>query len=243
MKINLWSAIFLTQLFFAVHTCAQQSKADSLQYQIPVNNTITYFKTTIGLNAGLYNGPEYVFYNREKENNVFFQNQTFWNKCTLTYDGTIYTDVPMMYDLFRDKVVVQLYNPAYNYSLINEKISDFTLLNHHFVYKTADSLNSEKIKSGLYDQLYNGKSEIIVRRTKALLTTIDQKKTYPETDRMFIYFKGEYYPIRSQHSLISVLKDKKKELKKYISDNNISFKDAEEQASVRVAIYYDKITQ
>src|ERR1700744_3095997 len=138
MKINLHALCFI-QLVFAANTFAQQNTMDSTLNRTPVDNAIAYFKSGIGLKSGLYNGPEYVFYNRQKENSVFYQDRVVWDKCIVVYDGTLYTDVPVMYDLYEDKVVVQLYDQVYNYSLINEKISDLFLLGHHFVYRFADS--------------------------------------------------------------------------------------------------------
>jgi hypothetical protein len=231
------------QLVFAVNAFAQQNTIDSTLNRTPVNNAIAYFKSAIGLQSGLYNGPEYVFYNRQKENSVFYQDRVFWDKCTVGYDGTVYTDVPVMYDLYEDKVVVQLYNPVYNYSLINAKISDLFLLDHHFVYRVGDAGDADGLKPALYDQLYGGKSEILVRRTKDLFIATDQTKNYPEKDRIFIRNNGGYYYVHNKNSLLQVLKDKKKELRKYISDNSISFGGNTEQACVRVAVYYDKLTQ
>jgi hypothetical protein len=53
---------------------------------------------------------------------------------------------------------------------------------------------------------------------------------------------GSYKIFSSQKSLLEVLKDKKPELKKFIKDNHVSFRDEKEQAMVKVIAYYDQIT-
>lgn len=241
MNVNINRIVCFILLTTAIKAYAQNT-ADSTRTQTPVNNAITYFKAGVDLSSGLYNGPEYVFYERKKDDNVFFQNSVFWELCTVKYDGTVYTDVPVMYDIFKDKVVVQLYNKAQNLALVTEKISDFFLLKHHFVYREADSLNEGGLRSALYDQIYGGRSEILVRRTKSLIIAPNQQKTYPQEDKLFIRNKGAYYAIGSKGSLLNALKDKKKELRKFIKDSGIDFKDRE-SASVQVAMYYDRLTQ
>jgi hypothetical protein len=220
-----------------------QQKTDSVQYQIPVNNAVNNYKKTIVLQSGLYNGPEYVFYNRQKKDNVFYQDQSFWVNSTLVYDGATYTNVPLVYDLYKDEVVALLYSKTSNYVLISEKITGFTFVDHHFIYRSVEPGTAGSFKSGIYDQLYNGKTEVLIRRTKNLVTLPNQDKLYPETENIFIKKAGKYYEADSKGSLLNVLKDKKKELRKYIKDNNLDFKENKDQAIARVVIYYDTLTQ
>ncbi len=238
MNINIKPLICFTLLLFAANSYAQQRAADSGLYQLPVNNAIAHFKQVLGVQSGLYNGQEYVPYSRLRRYNVFFRDALTWDKGTVTYDGMTYTDVPMIYDLYKNVLVVQLYNITSSYTLITEKITDFTLLNHHFVYKYAEN----GLEAGLYDQLYSGKTEILVKRKRTLFITSGSLNTFPEDDQVFVKSGNIYYPAGNQHTLLSILKNKRKELRKYINDNNIVFKDAQEQATVRVVVYYDKLT-
>jgi hypothetical protein len=50
-----------------------------------------------------------------------------------------------------------------------------------------------------------------------------------------------YYPISSQGSLLSVFKDKKKELQQYIRSNEIKYRKEPEDAMVKIATYYDHL--
>jgi hypothetical protein len=242
MNIILKFALCFAVVLFTVKTYAQQRITDSAVYQTPANNAIAYFKQGVGVQSGLYNGQEYIPFNRLKAENVFFLDAKTWDRAILNYDGTTYTNVPMMYDLLRDIAVVQLYDVVNSFTLVTEKITDFTLLNHHFVYKYSDSLNTNGLKPGLYDQLYDGKTEVLVNRKRTLLI-LSGKNTFPEDDQLLVKLGDVYYPVGSQHKLLSVLKSKKKELRKYINDNNVFFKDNPEQSTIRIAAYYDKLTQ
>ncbi|HTH82848.1 MAG TPA: hypothetical protein VL490_07920 [Mucilaginibacter sp.] len=241
MNINIKLAVCLVLFAYTAGAYAQQ-KADSTQYQIPVNNAINNYKKTIVLQSGLYNGPEYVFYNRQKKDNVFYQDQSFWVNSTINYNGATYTNVPLVYDLYKNEVVALLYNKTTNYILIPEKLTSFTFQNHFFIYRNVPE-GSGNLKSGIYDQLYSGKTEVLVRRTKSLLTLPNQDKLYPEADNIFIKKAGKYYEADSKGSLLSVLKDRKKDLRKFINDNNLDFKENKDQSIARAVIYYDTLTQ
>jgi len=242
MNINIKPLIYFTLLLFAANCYAQQ-RADSGLYQLPVNNAIAHFKQALGVQSGLYNGQEYIPYSKLRRYNVFFHDALTWDKGTVTYDGMTYTDVPIMYDLYKNVLVAQLYNITTSYTLITEKITDFTLQNHHFVYKHSDLLNTNGLETGIYDQLYSGKTEVLVKRKRMLIITSGAQNTFPEDDQVFIKKGDIYYPAGTEHTLLSILKNKRKELRKYINDNNIVFKDNQELATVRVVIYYDKLTQ
>jgi hypothetical protein len=243
MNITLKSVACAVLLASAVNTYAQQGVADSTFKQAPVNNTIAYFSKAMNTQSGLYNGQEYLFYNRQKDDNVFLENQTTWSNGTVSYDGTFYGDVPLMYDLLRGQVIVLLYDKTSNVILNNYKISGFTLLNHQFVYRNADSLNTNGFKPGIYDQIYSGRTEVLVRRSKSLYITQSQKNTYNQKNEIYVKHDDVYFEVGSKGKLLNVLKDKKKELRKYINDNNIEFKDNKESAIARVVLFYDKLTQ
>ncbi len=242
MNINIKPLIYFSLLLFAANSYAQQRVADSGVYQLPVNNAIAHFKQVLGVQSGLYNGQEYIPYSRQRRYNVFFHDAQTWDKGTVTYDGMTFTDVPMMYDLYKNVLVVQLYNITNSYVLITKKITDFTLQGHHFVYKYSDPSNTNGLEAGLYDQLYSGKTEVLVKRKRTLFINPGAQNTFPEDDQVFVKSGNLYYPVGTQHALLSVLKNKRKELRKYINDNNIVFKDTQEQATVRVVVYYDKLT-
>jgi len=63
------------------------------------------------------------------------------------------------------------------------------------------------------------------------------------TDKNYYLKKGGvYYEVNSRGKFLDVLQDKKKELKKYLKDNNISYGDNPELAMAALATYYDSLT-
>jgi hypothetical protein len=223
---------------FAVSSFAQQT-VDSNRYNSSVHKVLEYFGTKTKIQSGIYNGPEYVFYSRKADTNVFFQSQVYFNPAVVNYDGNVYANVPVMYDLFKDQVITLFYDKFSAYTLLNPKLSDFTLLNHHFVYKDEKEANG--LKSGIYDQLYNGATEVLVKRVKNVLIAEKQKTTYPEKDIIYIKNSNSYYEVGSQGRMFKILKDKKLQLKKYVDDVNLDFGRDKEKAVSSIASYYDSL--
>jgi hypothetical protein len=237
---------FLGTLFIS-NSFGQAAQSDSAYVQSTLSQTITGFEKAIGQQSRLYNGHEYLLYDRVIKGNALYPlNAETWAPGVVNYDGITYRDVPMMYDIYKDVVVVLLYNRFSRYTLLNERVHDFTLADHHFVRVVTDSLsNNAGISTGFYDELYGGKTEVLAKRVKNLQnsTIMSTLETYFVEKHSYYLKKGNnYYSVGSQGSFLNVLKDKKKALQQYIKDNKIVFRDDPEDAMIKIASYYDKLS-
>ncbi len=152
-----------------------------------------------------------------------------------------------MYDVYKDAVVVLLYNGFSRYSLLNERVHDFTLSDHHFIRIVADSItnNNAGISTGFYDQLYSGKTEVLAKRIKTLENSmaLASLETFFREKHEYYVKKGNiYYSAGSQRSFLNALKDKKKVLQQYIKDSHIRFNNDPENAMIKIASYYDHLS-
>ena len=141
-----------------------------------------------------------------------------------------------------------LYAKFTMFSLVSDRVHDFSLPNHHFVRVVADSSSAgnQVVSTGFYEQLYGGKVEVLAKRTKNLQSGVDASASvivgYFLSNNQYYLRKGNtYYSISSQSSFLNVLKDKKSQLQQYIRDNNIKFKQDREAAMVKIASYYDQL--
>jgi hypothetical protein len=226
---------------------AQTIPGDSTQKEA-FNNAVTLFNASIGEESGLYNGPEYYFYDPTIKGNAYFMDINAFTPGSVYYDRAIYKNVPMLYDLYSDQVAVLLYNHFSKFSLLKERVKSFDFLDHHFVNINADTVNGKSdIKSGFYDELYLGKSEVLVKRSKSIQTntggTLGAERYFSPSKDFYFRRNNVYYSISGQGSLLNVLKDKKKELQQYIKANQIKFRSNPEEAMVKIATYYDHLTQ
>lgn len=219
-----------------------QTGVDSTGLSIAVAN----YNTAIGQQSHLYNGPEYEFYDPLIKGNAYVFDNKVFNPGSVSYGAAVYSNIPMLYDLNKDLVVVLLYNHFTKFSLLSERVHEFWLLNHHFIRINTDSTGKAALATGFYDQLYLGKkNEVIVKRAKSIQVSTGNNTVesfFSATKDYYVKKGGNYFGFSGKGGLLDIFKDKKKELRQYIKANNIDFHDNLEQAIVDVATYYDHLS-
>ncbi|NCD69162.1 hypothetical protein [Mucilaginibacter agri] len=225
---------------------AQKASLDSNANSFVESYVVNYYNKSVGQQSRLYNGAEYTPYSPVIKNNPYFQDLTDVKPGTVTFDGYTYTKVPMMYDMYKDVLAVQLYNNFTKYVLASERVGSFDLSGHHFVYVSADTVvNAGSFASGFYEQMYGGKTEALARYSKSIQnqSSGNDIETYFTKVKTLYYIKkgGSYHEVSSEGDVLKLLKDRKKELQQYIKTNNINFRKAPVEALTSVAGYYDRI--
>jgi hypothetical protein len=234
--------VFCVVVFGNNRVFAQGTATDSTQLQKISTNMIIAFNKVIGQQSRLYNGPAVNPYSFRSTTNANFKDTTVFNYGWVNYDGVVYNNIPLIYNIDRDMLESTIFNGFATYSFLSNRVSEFELLDHHFI--RLDSLN-KLIKAGFYDELYHNKLLLLAKRTKE----IQQESASRGAGEFFLsnnyyYLKkgAVYYEVGSQGKILDVLKDKKKELKQYIKDNKIRYGDNPEHAMVMLSTYYDHLT-
>lgn len=230
-------------LFFLINTSYSQV-GQGMNEELAIQHARKIYIASLSEQAGIYNGPEYIGYpHRAQEGHPFFLSSDV-QKGDIRYDGELYEAVPMWYDLVRKEVVIQYADNFSKISLHKERLSDFSISGHHFINIQSDSGKSS-LKSGIYDQIYNGKSQILVQRFKSFL-----KDT--KTGGIWLNFSGEktnifirsgeiYKSVSSQKSVLNALGKYEKEVLTYLKQSKISFRKEREKAIIVMAAYYDEL--
>jgi hypothetical protein len=235
-------------IFFSGRSCfAQAAVPDSGARSYAYNHAVGVFYSALKEESPLYNGPEYYFYDPTVTGNAYFADVKSFTRGSVFYDGAEYKGVPMLYDLYSDNVAVLLFNNFLKFSLIKEKVKYFDFLDHHFININTDTIGENKsgIKSGFYDQIYKGKTPILVKRSKSIQTSsgLSGVERYFLAATDFYLKKGKtYYKFSSQGDLLDIFKDQKKPIQQYIKSNQIKYKANPEEAMVRIVSYYDHLT-
>jgi hypothetical protein len=229
-------------------SAAAQSEADSASNGHKLYAHIEdNFYNAIGLQSRLYNGEKYGFYSPQIKGNAYLMDNDQWNKGNILYDGFWYKNVDMLYDLYKDVVVISLYKNFFKLSLINEKVNCFDVLGHHFIYIKANSSVINPLQAGYYDQLYCGKIQVLCKRSKSIQETHSLSGSidsyFLSSTDYYIYKNGKYFTVNSKGAFLDALKDKKKDIQQFMSANKLKIKkDTKELAMVKIAAYYDQLT-
>ena len=241
-------ALFLIISFLILSRCgdlfAQQKSIDTAQQQRTTTYTAAAFYKTIGLRARLYNGETVDPYDFVSTTNANFKDTTAYNTGNVTYDGITYNNIPLIYNIDRDLVITHLYNQFAPFSLVSNKVSSFDIWGHHFIRLESDSLNKLD-DAGFYDELYSNKLVLLARRTKSIQQESISRgvaKFFVEKTTYYLKKGGLYHEVNSQGKFLDALKDKKKEIKQYLNDNKLRYRDNPERVMAMIAAYYDHLT-
>ncbi len=216
---------------------AQNFKSDSSFLVDAKKNAVQLYSQSLSAQSHLYNGSAYTEYRSQNEENPYFIDE--WLDGTVQYDGDFYENVPLLYDISRDKLITDHQYTVNKIELINERIGYFIIKDHRFV-----QLDDKKIPQGFYELAYDGPTKVYVRYQKTLQSKrVDYsiENLFEEKTTYYVLKDGRYISVKSKGSVLNVLEDKKTELKKFIRDNHLSFNTNRIKDITRLVQYYDQL--
>ena len=222
-----------------------QSTNDSVFYHNAIQNIKATYYSTIQEKSHLYNGIDYEYFGRGSTGTPFFMLDTM-HSGSVFYDGFLYEDVPLRYDMVNDLLLVRYLKDNNTIQLIKSKIDYFSILNHKFIRFSENTQNSGEF-SGFYELIYNDKKLIaFAKRYKKLLFSSngeDKFGAFVQYNEYFIYKDEKYFTINSESDMAHIFKDKAQAVKKFMRTENIKFKKNPEQAIVSTAAFYNGLTK
>ncbi|MFC6999243.1 hypothetical protein [Rufibacter roseus] len=230
-------------LFIVTNVFAQHNAADTLSSQKLLSYPVSLFHKATESQSHLFNGPQYVDYRKQNRDGhqYFFHDEVATGK--VLYDGVVYANVPMLYDVVRDEVVIEM-NGFLKQKLVSEKISEFNLHNRYF--RRVIAQDSTSLSTGFYDVLHNGNAtDLLAKRRKVIEYVIEDNKElekFISKDKFYIGKNKKFYLVNSKSSVLKVFSDKKKELKKFARANKLQFRKAREAAILALVQHYDSLT-
>ncbi|HEV9038201.1 MAG TPA: hypothetical protein VGQ51_16315 [Puia sp.] len=192
----------------------------------------------LGPDSRLYNGYEYIRNGTPAKGFPFFETDSL-QKAALSYDGILYRDIPLEYDLVLDKVIIRDYTGKSLISLISEKVDDFSFGTRHFRYIIAID------NPGFYEVLLSsGPITLLARREKKLNfpSNREDQARYDQRNSYYLRIGNNFYQVDGKTALLDALKDKKDALKKFISANKLHFKKQLETSLTRTTAYYTHLS-
>lgn len=242
MQKNLMRKAFLGILAFPFYTAfTQPFPSDSLQYNIALKHIKTQYQKSLRENLLLYSGSEYGRTEQNAKGFPFFETDSV-TKGSVYYNDVLYEDIPLLYDMTIDKVVIYDYKKNNLLTLSSEKIKQFNLNGHLFIRLETNS----SIKSfGFYERLTDGSTIFWAKREKRLTlsTNSDERNShFTQYNNYFIQKENALFLINSEHAIIELLKDKKQDIVRYIHLNNLKFRKDFESSARKVIEYYNQLT-
>lgn len=241
LKVNLIFAMVL--LFLTGRVTAQQLSKD--HSGTALKNAIHYYDQEIARNSMIYTGPGYIGnYGGMKGHQYFVDN--YWETGSVTYAGSPYDSIDLMYDVYQDQLLIENFNSKGYLSpirLYGPEVNSFTLFGYYFEWIDADTTSG--FKPGYYNVMFQDKGLRLLVKRKKEVTTSDEigviREMFVESDRYFIWKDGGYHQVRRKRSVLKLLPDHKKELKRFIHDHRLTFRHQADVYLTKVVKYYSTL--
>ena len=234
-----FSCIMITGLLGYTNTKGQTS---SSMQSAASQNILAYFSNEIGENAHLYTGKEYAPAERGVRGHPFF-NSAQMEKNDIFYDGTLYTNIPLIFDIVRQEIVINRYDGFTRMKLLNEKVKYFTFAGHRFENLLLAEGKNENTASGIYDVVFDGKAKVLVKRFKRIKSALkaEDPPSYVQEDEFFIVRGNTLYPVDSKGSLFQAFNDQKELIKAFARKNRFRLKKNIEKEIILATAYYSSL--
>lgn len=191
----------------------------------------------------LYNGTQHTGYSPTIKGHAYYHTRD-WQNGAVWYEGIHYANVPMIYDVYKDQLVIRHPNEIFIVGLVSTKVSSFSLGEKQFV--RIDTGLAAGMQPGFYEVLANGGVMALARRVKTMREFIDytsNRMNYEFMDQHKFYLKkdGTYHAIRSEARLLDVLHEERAQVKQFLRKQNLRFKNGAEQAIVQAVNHYSSL--
>ena len=173
-----------------------------------------------------------------------YLNETQFVKGRLSYNKIIYPDELLGLDLSRDELVV--ISPDNDRIVLFSDIVDFAELQGQLIiYFCHDSLPGSPA-SGYYTLLYSEKCRVMKKQSailvKATGSSSKLEQEYMINTTFFLYKDGVYYAIRTKGGLLKTLQPFRKELKRFMTANKLSFRKHTDEFLISIISEYEKLS-
>jgi hypothetical protein len=234
---------FIFTFLFVFNCCLSQNSTPIDSSQAEINGLNYLYSHTINSSPHLFNGIEYLQYDRTTQGHPFYLSNS-WVKGTLVYSNQIYSDVLLLYDIFIDKLIIKKQSSNLRIQLIDENIKEFRLGTKRFIRIGGD--DQSNLSKGYYEELYSGVTKLLAKRKKTILEKAlagDYRITLEESSAIYVGINGVYSKVNSKKGLKKILLAKKKEIRKFVATSRSKFREDFEGALVATLLFYDGISK
>jgi len=184
-------------------------------------------------NEDIFNGDYYVVKVRSKNDHRFY-NDFRWKPGAIEYNGKLYENIDLLYDLMDDLIIVRNGSITKSVPLkpLQRGVSQFIIENNVFINITSE--NPPPRGAGFYQLLHRGANLLLVRRFEKL-------ETYAKVQSNdFTYLKhgDKYHPIKSRGSLFRLFPEFKMRIKGYIKQKKLRFDSKNFDQSMAIVLDY-----
>lgn len=204
-------------------------------------NSKELYQNAIGADSHLYTGEAYYRNGVSLNGNPFFMSDSM-QRNDIFYDGTLYKNVPLLFDIVKQEVIITRFHSNEKIQLVDAKIKYFTFAGHrfeNFLQETTD----KNISNNIYDVIYSGKVSVLVKRLKMFKPGLapEDPHRFVKIDKIFVRRDSNLFEIKNKNSVLDAFADKETLVKSFTRKHRFRFKKNKEKELIMTAAYYDTL--
>lgn len=164
-------------------------------------------------------------------------------KGSVTLDGVKFDELDLKYDIHNDELILRTESHPVIF-MNKEMVDSFSLVYGNRSYKIINTgTGSPGVLRGYVNVLYEGSSSLYVKYTKKIHPLADGGKYDLFVEEHFIYIgkDTEIIPVNGKRKFMSLLEDKRKEVRDYMRNNRIKVIWKNPQTFIPILLFYDSI--
>lgn len=231
----------LLLLLQAAPSLAQPKSFSSTDPEIKARQ---FYSNEMGASAALYEGKEFINYNFRIEGTPFYSGDQL-QKGSIYHAGILYNDVSMKYDLVGNVPVIFHNDLTYPIKLAPESTPWFRINGHRFERLVKETEESPVPETGYYDIIIDDEISFLVKRQRSILEETENlqvRRWYENRNDYYLKKDGEFHEIKARRHLLNVLDDRRKEVKKFLKQNDLKVRKQREEAIRRAVEYYNSLS-
>ena len=196
----------------------------------------------------LISGRQHVeWYPAINGNPFWFPNA--WIPGELSTKQYHYSDIPLKYDAYLDALVFLPDSFSLRRIWVNPVlVSYFTIVNSTFIYlglgEEKEAMQKVNLKPGYFEQIYEGKIQLVIKRTKYIKTTqSDAQSLGAFTKKSFVYLirEGKFYLVKSKRKFLKAMGDRAGAVNTFMKKHEIKYRGITNEAYIAILNYYDSL--
>jgi hypothetical protein len=190
----------------------------------------------------IFNGVYHHGYPPSIEGHAYFQSPE-WQKGYVIYDNILYENMAMKYDLLKDQLIVTPKEQSgMLITLFSPRVEQFSFSTFTFIRIDKTDQNSY-LSPGFYQQLVRGKLTALAKRTKIINEKIEGTallQKFEETVKYYLLKGGIFYPVKHKKDILTIVKDRRKEVQRFLLKNKLNYRKDREKTLVAVVEFYNQ---
>ncbi|MGC9344615.1 MAG: hypothetical protein ACP5E3_18055 [Bacteroidales bacterium] len=167
-----------------------------------------------------------------------------WQFEEINSDLGVRNDYLMNYDVYQDELVIQTFfqgSPA-QIVLNPANIRSFKIEEHHFINPQKLPDLAETGLKGYYEIIYEGNLKFFIKHIKQISDEGSMKgRAYESKIDYFIFLDDNLYSIKNKRSLLKIFPEYKKEISRYMRDQQILINSASVLSLKALMNYVDQL--